>query len=478
MKINRSYAPGIFYFTISILLFAYVAYRACTLSFTHDESLSYMILHGADNLTKTANNHFLNTNMMRMTSYLFGDSEFSLRLPNVLLFIIYLLGCYRILKQSENLWLFVSGTILLLLNPFVIDYFSLARGYGLSLGFLVAGLYYFLRERTNNYSFHSIIRDFTISVTFATMALFANFSTINYFIAVLLIFAIQYIRIAMNGSGFSVKQHFIFTAGIVLSFIPLIIAVKRLLWLSGSQQLYFGSESFGFTISSIIMSSMFYNEYQLLIGIIKYAVIIIFSSGIMFIILNKLFYGPFMKITALISAIICGLFIEHYLFGVKYPVERAAIYLIPLSGIFMYYFASNIINFIDQKKQTLFSLLLCLTISIPLCYNFISNLNLKYTYTWRYDAHTKDIIRIINESTGQVKGKKNKYKISNNWLMEPALNYYILSRKLNIEPATRDQVNPDADFIYEFTVDHHQAGYKELSAFPDIGTCLYQRIKN
>jgi hypothetical protein len=77
--------------TLTGLLFV----RAYSLSFTHDESLTY--LHGVrPGLTKIlafsyvdANNHPLNTLLTWLSSLAFGNAELALRLPNVVAFVLF-----------------------------------------------------------------------------------------------------------------------------------------------------------------------------------------------------------------------------------------------------------------------------------------------------------------------------------------------------------------------------------------------------
>ena len=395
----------------------------------------------------------------------------------MLSFLLYLVLCYRFLKRSENLWLFLFGTSLLLFNPFIIEYFSLARGYGLSLGFMMSSLYFLFKGNLLIQRHQSIIKDFAVSMFFASMALLSSLSAINFFIAVLLIFAFQYLWLTITGSVHTLKDHSVFSGIILLSCIPLVFAVRRLFWLRISNQLYFGSESFDYTIFSLIMNSLNHKEYHPIFDVIKYFVYLIFPLGILFIILKKLFYGPFFKITLLLILITSGLVIEHLLFGVKYPVERAAIYFVPLSALFLYFFVENLIQYIPARSTIIFSVLLCSLIALPLFGVFLSTSNFTYTTTWRYDAHTKDMMQDIEGLTSKMKDNKDKFSIGNHWLFEPAINYYIRSRNLNFFPATRDSVNTNADFLYEFTADQNQPSYKELSVYKDIGTGLYQKTK-
>ena len=68
---------------IGTLLLAYAFARAYTLSFTHDESISYAIVAEHSTAKSTANHHPLNTRLMTWSYRSFGSREWALRLPNM-----------------------------------------------------------------------------------------------------------------------------------------------------------------------------------------------------------------------------------------------------------------------------------------------------------------------------------------------------------------------------------------------------------
>jgi hypothetical protein len=120
-------------------------YRAATQSITHDEAVTYQryvsgplyqLVSSSD-----ANNHILNSLLSRTAVGLFGPAEFTLRLPSLaggLLFLAMLARvAWRIYGPSPAM---VLAVLLLGLNPFVMDYLSIARGYSLGLGLWVAAL--------------------------------------------------------------------------------------------------------------------------------------------------------------------------------------------------------------------------------------------------------------------------------------------------------------------------------------------------
>ncbi len=110
----------------SLGLFASSIYRAATLPFNHDESLSYAILTWGPGGRASANHYWLNTTMMHWCSLLFGDTELSLRAPNLLAHGVYLLCTLSFLKRLQEPTPQLAGFALLNLNLFVNEYFFVA----------------------------------------------------------------------------------------------------------------------------------------------------------------------------------------------------------------------------------------------------------------------------------------------------------------------------------------------------------------
>jgi len=132
--------------TLLAFLLATNIYRAWTQSITVDEAHAYQtfmkegLWHAIAPPYFDAAHHCLQTILAKISISLFGVSEFTLRLPTLLGSILYFLAAYRLAKHlfGENL----MGLLLLAtltLNPYILDFLSAARGYGLALSFLLWG---------------------------------------------------------------------------------------------------------------------------------------------------------------------------------------------------------------------------------------------------------------------------------------------------------------------------------------------------
>ncbi|MDO8898819.1 MAG: hypothetical protein Q7V19_14310, partial [Bacteroidales bacterium] len=143
---------------------------------------------------KTANNHLINTWLIRQSTRLSGsNSELALRFPNVLAFLVYGIAVWLILKPwKNNPLLYFSGYGLLLLNPYMIDFFSLARGYGLALAFGLMAIYFFVKTREPG-QMKYFARDFFFSMLFSLLAAWSNFILINLNIALLALYLLEFL---------------------------------------------------------------------------------------------------------------------------------------------------------------------------------------------------------------------------------------------------------------------------------------------
>lgn len=126
-------------------LFAFAVIKAASADMTWDEAWTYLFYGRSWRgflALDYANDHPLNSLLVWGSTRLFGNSELIIRLPNLAAFALYLTATARMLAAVR---VKVLAGALCLLNPYLFDYFALARGYGLSTALvqaaLVAGLF-------------------------------------------------------------------------------------------------------------------------------------------------------------------------------------------------------------------------------------------------------------------------------------------------------------------------------------------------
>lgn len=142
------------FFTILITIFIILLYKALHLPVTNDEvpavinyinHTPWQIMMFIDH---EPNNHILNTLLVKLFVWLFGDKQLIIRLPSLLSFLVYGIGIFRINKQVLKIdsLFFLPAALFFVSNPYMLDYFGLSRGYALasamatlSVSFLISG---------------------------------------------------------------------------------------------------------------------------------------------------------------------------------------------------------------------------------------------------------------------------------------------------------------------------------------------------
>jgi hypothetical protein len=122
----------------------WIVARACVQSITIDEADTYLSFVRTPSPTHwgaAANNHVLNSLLMRLVTMIFPASELTLRLPALTGSALYIGAVYCLVRLiSERRLLQWSLFICLVFSPFVMDYLVAARGYSLALGFLACAI--------------------------------------------------------------------------------------------------------------------------------------------------------------------------------------------------------------------------------------------------------------------------------------------------------------------------------------------------
>jgi len=171
---------------IALAFGAFVAARAVRVPLTYDEAATY-IRYIAPHIVpefdagplavfnfEVATNHLLNTVLTKLATVAAGSSEVALRLPALLGYALYVWFSTTILRRLTTSLVAVAGLLLLNLNPYLLDFFALSRGYGLGIGLMMGALSFWLKGELRP------------ALLFATTAVLANFSMLNVYLALVL----------------------------------------------------------------------------------------------------------------------------------------------------------------------------------------------------------------------------------------------------------------------------------------------------
>jgi len=176
---------------ISLVVFAYAAARAVQVPLTYDEAASYIryidTSHAASPGTTLASivnfdvatNHMLNTVLTKAAWTIGGSREIWLRLPNLIGFAMFATFAILILVPRCDPVIALAGVALLELNPYLVEFFALSRGYGLAVALMTGSVLFLLRFLETRG-----VREASRSLFFAGAAVMASFALLDLFAAV------------------------------------------------------------------------------------------------------------------------------------------------------------------------------------------------------------------------------------------------------------------------------------------------------
>lgn len=431
MKLNHLIPFKRYYILIGILglvFWSLSIYKASHSAFTHDESFTYITyvkksVIGIVSMQPpvSANNHILNSLSMKVIDKLMSPNPFNLRIPNILGHLLFIVFSALIINDFRNNYFKVAGFILLNSNIYLIDLFSLARGYGLSLGLLMIHWYYLIKLITEPR--HKTNFKFMLIALFLAIA--SNFSIIYYALSLSIIYVFYEVK-----KRTEVKKPYFLMVNLNSKFliVTMILFIAFLYEpirkLVKFNQLYFGGTNnfFDDTIYSLVFyssTSAIQNEF--IIKIIY--VLVVIAIGLIFLrLLFKLFKNQIeAKSNLFAGSFILVMIIQiilFYLFNTKYLIQRTAVFLIPL-------FTIAILSIINEAGYSLGYFLITF-VALFLFYITVQYTPLNKSLNWTYDADNENVINDLENIYANAYSRK-KLNLGIDWIFHPSLNYYRLT---------------------------------------------------
>ena len=172
----------------SLLVGAFVVARAVLVPLTYDEAAGYLRYTSQGLLAvfnfEVATNHFLNTLLTKLVSIVAGDSEIALRVSGLVGSGLYLWFSILILRDVRHRAVAAAGFVLLHLNPYLLDYFALSRGYSLSLGLLMGSAFFLLRFVRRRQGGDAGTRDLSRALAFGCGSVLSSFSSLDAYLGI------------------------------------------------------------------------------------------------------------------------------------------------------------------------------------------------------------------------------------------------------------------------------------------------------
>lgn len=375
------------YLIICLLLCIYVVLRSIYVPIVHDEAVTFFNYintgkfipfinwgHHAD-----ANNHVLNSAISHVFFKFFGSDLWVIRLASTLSLLILLIYVWKISSFLENLYVKWGFIVSFLGSHYLIEFFSLSRGYGMSISFLIGAIYHLLWYVKNQKSIH--LFGYSLMIL---LGLMANLTLVNTaFIGFTLVL---YILLAKRPHGVCLQQGLI---TFFLVFIPLLGAILTSLKYQQLELLYYGQGDsyWEVTVDSFFQRfTLIENPYYLV-----YPIILPVLLGCLYNVISSFVNSKWNSISDKANILAIFFFgniimsiIQTSFMNVNYPEDRTALFFFPfLIGMVAFYADS-----IPKVRWMLIPFLY-----LPL--QFVFAINIDYNSFWKNERMTDEYFQIV-----------------------------------------------------------------------------------
>lgn len=329
---------------------AFHLYRAWALPITTDEAFTFNRFVGVRWLdllrSYDANHHVLHSVLCKLSTGLFGPSEFSLRLPAVIGGWLALLAAYRI---SRRLWgdgpAVVASCAWMAGLPQIAEYFSLARGYSLALAFWLVALLLSLDDEKPRLALLGAFLGLSVAANLVFLVPCAALAAVIFFRSP----SVQTVTV-IGAPSLAVMAWFLI--------VPLQYASK--------ENYYFGAKNWAESIHSLLI----YTELKWISAAILFAAVFVAASR---------------RLLQVLASSLAFLGVLYVFRDVPLPYERTGIYLLAMLGL-LAGGASRV-----RKRAELPAALVLAAIA---CWA-ASHLSPYQSTVWTFDAYNRDAMRAI-----------------------------------------------------------------------------------
>jgi hypothetical protein len=484
-------------FTLGIGAFAYIITKAYAVQVTCDEAYTLMLLTKesvwdlVSYKSSYTNNHILNTLLCKLSYSIFGMDQMAGRLPNILSFVLYFWFVWRFSMRffKDNLVSLMFVTVMLG-NPYMIEFFSLARGYGMSFGLMMPSIYYAAR-----YVLEDDKKSLPISLAFAILSVYAQFALLHFYLGLnflIFIFEIQKYVKSKGQEAISKGQlasdstqdpqltthdlelttrnaellRGIGTLIIGVLVLGILVYAPFKAILKDNQIAYYGSKNiWDDSIVSLITRSLYGQGYlsgrtaivfkNLMVLLFVFLIFNFIKNNNLLIKNNKLLIknnellltnlqstisnnqsktDPSVFSFFLMLSVFFVITAQFYAFGTQYVVDRTCLFLYPIIALTM----PTVATFIGQKaawaKRSVAMLF------IVFCVWHVSRTaQLTYFAEWWYDTQTLEVLREMKVEYQKMQVKR-RIKLHTYWTFQPSFDYYYQEQHLDwmLEPIMWD----------------------------------------
>lgn len=430
---------NIIFLILGFTIVCYILLRAYYVDITDDEAWSFYNVKNfwyVESLC-SGNTHWFNFAAIKIALVLGLEKIWQIRWFSVLSGIAFLYIGYIWIKSLPCFYLKLFAFSLVFLNPYVLEYLTLARGYSAALCFMVLTLYFFIKSISEN---EKRIWAF-LALLFAGFSAVANFGFFYFFVAFSVVYFYQFYL--KNGFSFLKKRIFYIDLFYVIGIVCLVLRALLFIRECANDLSEFGGDDLVTSVFESFIDTFLYGKISLdpTLKYILASVLFLFVLGVsVFGILS--FKTHANKLYLFASLILLGMLFlavfNKWSFNVLYPTERTALMYYPLMCIVVVHFFSHF------QIKTIFKKIVVYTISVLMIINFSFNIKLISGYDHSYCMNTKSYFDYLSDlnpkkvglpvelyfvflkyyqvTNCQFQGESiNEYKVDQRWLLDNKL---------------------------------------------------------
>ena len=411
-----------------LIFLGYLTARAVLIPVTHDEANTFMqfvVLPVMDIVAYTnpvPNNHIFHTLLVKFFTTWFGTSALTVRLPNLLGFVLFYTTAVLLLRRLSPRPLFTFfGLTLLLCNHYFVDFFSLARGYALSVSFLMDSVFagvVSLQERRN--------AAFVAAILLSAVAVYTNFTALNVYVALQLVLFLG----LLQESRFRITQTMLklFAVAAVINIVLAAVSYWPITRMVATNQfVYWGTNGFyADTVLPLVQSSVHYNGGYFRLPVSAFADLFIAAFFVSFVALFFLRLKPSFLTNpvgffyGLMIGTVAVNILQFHLISTPYLNSRTALSFYFLAALYFIGFAGLLF-----RAGAGYAPYWSLPLAALFVFHFGRAANLSSCFEWRFDAENYKVLDYVQ----QHRQPRDTLVLDTHWLMYPSLAFHTTATK-------------------------------------------------
>ncbi len=436
------------FFVLMCILVLYIIVRVVCIDMTHDEAYTfYNVKHFwyVETLC-TGNTHWFNFAAIKLMVLLGFEKTWQLRWFTILSAIVFLSVGYHWIKSISSVPVKVFVFSFLFLNPYLLDYLSLARGYAAGLMFEALNICFLVvayKNKKRSFSFFALF--------FAGMAAIANFNFFYFFIAFSFLYFFNYYF--RRGLSFFKQKYFyvdvVFTIGIIALVLRALLFITKCSNDIGA----YGGETLVNSVFYGFIDALAYRNFSLqpnAIYMFAYALFILVTCAALFGLYNlkKKHHQLYAYTSCIFLLMMLLMLVNKYFFNVLYPTYRTTLMFFPLIAVILTCFLDKILSSMLIKRIVLFSL------SALFISNFLLSLNLYSTFDYPEQRDAKAALDYLKDLKAKKVGiAPELYGVFRNYYQQTdKYNYSFFGESINTSVPIGIDTNINALAEYEYMV--------------------------